>query len=248
MPAVGALHRPRAVVAGIMRHEWSVPVLLLTVTVHRGAAAPFGASKHVLAALRLSADVSNPTMDTDEYSRRAHAICDAAYELKDDQLDEWATLYVNATALVTAASSDIGGRECEADLLEYNASACVADASGLEIAPTGLGLKWDAFYCGSSAVDWTNLTGQRDKPMNDICNAPLDKDMYTYRADGSVLTCFGRTNQQVIEVYCSNWIDDDPTEPAEVKALNNNIPSSSCLYGGANCDKLYCQTCSDLCP
>ena len=240
--------RGTSVVAS-MQHRWSVPLLLL-LTARCGASLPFRAPGHVLAApLRLSADVTKPTMDPDEYSRRAHTICNASYKLRDDQLDEWAALYVKATVLVTNASSDGGGKAgCEADPSSYNTTACVPGASGLDIAPTGLGLKWDAYYCGTSKADWTNLTGQSDKPMNDLCNAPLHKDQYTYRADGSILTCFGRTNQQVLEAYCSNWVDDDPTEPDYVKALNNNVPSMDCFTGGANCDMLYCQTCSDLCP
>lgn len=235
-----------------MRRVLLIPATMLLAASHVAAAAERARAESGLeptaslqprngGVLQLNVDIEN------QPSREALAVCDAAANLTASQLDEWSALYEKATKLVTAKAG-IDKASCEADLLAYNASACVPNASGLEIAPTGLGLKWDAYYCGSSAVNWTNLTGQSDKPMNDVCNAPLDEDAYTYRADGSVLTCAGRTNQQVVAAWCHSWVAADPTEPVDVKALANNVPTMACLYGGANCDKLYCQTCSDMCP
>ena len=100
----------------------------------------------------------------------------------------------------------------------------------------------DSFFCGSSAINWTNLTGS-SAPVNDMCNADSSFDEYTYRPDRTVLTCSGRSNKQVITEFCADYFHlgfgDNP--------LRLNVPSLSCLYGGANCDKVYCQTCPGIC-
>ena len=141
--------------------------------------------------------------------------------------------------------------ECEADGgRTRNATFCTPEANGMKYTSNGLGTRYDSYYCGSKAIDWTNLTGQSDKPINDICNAPLDEDAFTYRADGSVLTCFGRTNRQVLDAWCDedvNLVHGLPKDNASYPFLTINYPGVVCLYRGANCDKIYCQTCDELC-
>ena len=193
-------------------------------------------------------DVHNPAgVAVDEYNASAVAICDGVANANTDA--QWSALMLRAMQLNKHTGMQTK-EECEADGgLAHNASFCVPDADGLQLHhETGIPL--DAYYCGSPAIDWTNLTGDAGKPMADMCRLPLDAEAYTYRPDGSILTCYGRTTEQILKDWCNIYVylsfgaGDDLT--AE-HMLQVNRPVVGCLYGGANCERLYCQTCDGMC-
>ena len=135
-------------------------------------------------------------------------------------------------------------------------------------------IKTDAWYCGNTKVgiDWTDLTGEKDKPMADLCHQARTQRAGPWShalllsplwQGSTFLTTFPcRAAQKLGEVdsptgicgrYSKRQIIDSflKVTPLWEKApdghLAINVPGVDCLLGIGEGDVFYCQHCPGLC-
>lgn len=101
-------------------------------------------------------------------------------------------------------------------------------------------IKTDAWYCGNTKVgiDWTDLTGEKDKPMADLCHQKLGE------VDSPTGICGRYSKRQIIDSFLKVtplW------EKAPDGNLAVNVPGVDCLLGIGEGDVFYCQHCPGLC-
>ena len=122
----------------------------------------------------------------------------------------------------------------------FTAAYCLKGSTGQTLVAseyTTKPVKADAFFCGSTTqgIDWTSLTGQRNVPLRNICK---DRVGEAYSPTGA---CGSYSKKELL----LNWVQT--THLWATRLVLQNIMSVDCIYGDADSDVFYCQSCPGLC-